>query len=290
MPLQFPTLDSPDPNDAPLQAFLRCCRQGNLAQVLQCLESRSLTNTSLAYGLKQATTADHVAVMRRLLETGAIIIGRTVEAAQSRDAYQALLDHGLEVNNPMPFAYVVARNDPPLLRWFLSLGADPNLGPPDTYSKGFVGGNDPPVPNSGGALETAAQQCDTIIIDILAEHGAEIKNCLALQYAMMRNDGYRLTMLDHLARRGFDINRFGYLPTLPHGGTALHVAGNMGLAEEARWLIDHGADPTVGVDQDVPPLYYASMRGNRVLSQMLMDETNKVLRARKTGSQGGVIG
>lgn len=176
--------------------------------------------------------------------------------------------------------HVVARNDESLLRWFLSLGADPNRGPPDTRDKGFVGGRDPPVPNSGGALETAARFFDTVIVDILIEHGAKIENSFAFQYAMFRDGGYRRTMMEHLLRRGFDVNRFGFIPSLPYGGAALHVAVNLNLPEEVRWLVDHGADPSYGGDVNVTPGHYAVLRKNRAMLEMLRNE-DAVYRARK---------
>lgn len=115
MPLQFPSLDFPDSNDAALQTFLQCCSQGDLTKVLESLEGRNPTDVSHARGLEKATSGNHIPVMRYLLETGAIITELTVYKAKSREAYQALLDHGLEVNNPMPFASVplMCVNHPP---------------------------------------------------------------------------------------------------------------------------------------------------------------------------------
>jgi hypothetical protein len=105
----------------------------------------------------------------------------------------------------------VVKNNIPLLLWYVSLGANPNLGPPDTRRKEFVSPQDLPVPESGAALEEASRFCDMAIVDILVEHGARLGNSLALHHALMRQED-RIPMMEHLLRLGVDINRSGSQP------------------------------------------------------------------------------
>ena len=165
---------------------------------------------------------------------------------------------------------VVVKNDIPLLLWYLSLGADPNLGPPDTRRKGFVSPQDLPIHESGAALEEASRFCDMAIVDILVEHGAKLENSLALHHALMRQED-RIPMMEHLLHLGVNINRFGWLPPLAHGGTALHLAAYRGQVHEVQWLLEHGADPETEGRMGMMPEAYALLQDRHDVVKLLRD-------------------
>ncbi|CAL5872865.1 uncharacterized protein PFLUO_LOCUS7134 [Penicillium psychrofluorescens] len=275
MPLQFSTVKRPSRNEPGFTEFLESCRQGNLPVVEESLQQHQPNNTWLSHALTEAAKADQPVIMELLLERGATIQTWTVYAAKSQAAWEILLKHGLEINNPMPWALVplisvVVKNDAALLRWYLSLGADPNLGPPDTRRKGFVDSDDVPVPSSGAALEEASRFCDTCIVDILVEHGAKLENSLALHSALVRQEK-RIPVMEHLLDLGVDINHFGWLPPLAHGGTALHLAAYRGQVEEVQWLLEHGADPEIEGRMQMMPEAYALLQDQDKVVKLLRD-------------------
>lgn len=173
---------------------------------------------------------------------------------------------------------VVSKNNPDLLKWYLSLGADPNLGIPRNCikEKRFVDSPDLPSPDSSVALECASRDCDTGIIDILLEHGAKLENSLVFHYALMRKSEpsdleARTPMMEYLLNLGADINKFGWIGSLPYGGTALHLAAFFGRVEDARWLLEHGADPTVRAGGKYMPEAYAIMGRHNAVLKVLHD-------------------
>ena len=140
------------------------------------------------------------------------------------------------------------RNDPDLLRWVLI--KDPN-------------------PNLKRALELAASSSDTIIIDILLERGAKVENCLAMHDAVKRFDGRGIPMLDHLLQRGFDVNAFGNVSGFQGKATPLHLAAMAGRRAEAKWLLEHGADPRLRNEIGTSAMGCATLRGHEDLGQLL---------------------
>lgn len=62
---------------------------------------------------------------------------------------------------------VVMHSDPALVRWFLTKETKPNL---------------------EQALEIAASQASTEIVDILIENGAQVKDSMAMHHALHRSD------------------------------------------------------------------------------------------------------
>ncbi|KAJ6000392.1 hypothetical protein N7481_000801 [Penicillium waksmanii] len=168
---------------------------------------------------------------------------------------------------------VVAKNDPTLLRWYLSLGADPNLGPPQSSlrEKGFVDKNDPPSSDSSGALAQTVINCGTDIVDILVEHGANLEKGLALRRALKRQLENRIPMMEHLLHLGIDINHFGWTLPLKYGGTALHLAACTGQIEETRWLLESGADPTISNSVKMTSDAYALLNRHEAVSRVIRE-------------------
>lgn len=150
----------------------------------------------------------------------------------------------------------MGKNDDQILRWFLGQGADPNLGP--TATKGSPGSDDLHIPQSGAALEIAVLNKNISSFDILLDHGAKMENALVLHTVCIDRDGL-IPMMEHLVRRGADVNKFGYHYFLDHGGTPLLMAAKTGDAEKARWLVEHGADPLIPDASHLYPIQWAEV-------------------------------
>lgn len=133
------------------------------------------------------------------------------------------------------------------IRFLLSRGVDPNFGSPNVTAETMGIAMDsvgPPVTNSGTALETAALCNSTpAIIDLLIEHGAKVENSIALHTAVA-NRRCSIAMMEHLVSLGMDVNALAYPTRIGlHHGTPLHCTSRLGRVNEARWLLEHGADP-----------------------------------------------
>lgn len=168
------------------------------------------------------------------------------------------------------------------MRWFLSLGADPNYGPNESrllFEEGAVQPFSLPENDSGAALELAAWVCDIEIFDILLEHGAKLENSLALHRAMMRNHNDRISFSERLLSYGLDINRVGYLSPVPlQGGTPLAVAAKVGTLDQIRWLLEHGADHYICGSHGITASDYAYMAGRNTWYTKVVELLNEFKR------------
>lgn len=81
----------------------------------------------------------------------------------------------------------------------------------------------------------------------------------------------RTPMMEYLLNLGADINKFGWIGSLPYGGTALHLTAFFGRVEDARWLLEHGADPTVRAGGKYKPEAYALMGRHNAVLKVLHD-------------------
>ncbi|KAJ5826242.1 hypothetical protein N7474_003380 [Penicillium riverlandense] len=219
----------------------------------------------MARGLQEAAQADQLEIMQLLLENGAEIDEGVIIKARTIPAFQLLIKHGMQVNQPLswghvPLMYVVLKNDERLLGWFLAQGANPNLGPSDTNTqRGFVGPEDQPVPNSGGPLEMAVLTKNPKIVDILLSYGAEMQNALVLHTLIFADRNNWAKMMEHLVRHRVDINKFGYHPFLDNGGTPLLMAAKAGDVDQGRWLIEHEANPLIPDGSGLYPVQWAEI-------------------------------
>ncbi|KAF7585148.1 hypothetical protein BBP40_012141 [Aspergillus hancockii] len=161
-----------------------------------------------ASALQAATNFNQIEAMRYMLERETKIDRGIICYAKTKEVFQVPLGHGLDINGStghcqVLLMHVVSKNDPSLLRWFLSKGADPNLGPPATGYPVYVDPQGELSPNSGGALEIAASYSDPVIVDILIEHGG----CTAAAQLLFDDTFRGLTEISKwLLEHGADIN------------------------------------------------------------------------------------
>ncbi|KAF5855153.1 hypothetical protein ETB97_009828 [Aspergillus alliaceus] len=181
------------------------------------------------WALQAATYWNQIENVQILLEHRAIMDEYTVLYAKSPEAFQLLLNHGLDIDHPVHFAHV------PLITIYTYCAGS------SQKAVGAIQANASSMATSGWALEVAAYLCDPIIVDTLIEYGASINNSCSTNCALIRKDT-RILMMEHLVRRSADINRFGWPVDLAYGGTTLAFAAKHGLLEETRWMLDRSAD------------------------------------------------
>ncbi|OCK73182.1 ankyrin, partial [Lepidopterella palustris CBS 459.81] len=234
--------------DPTLPAFLAACTAGDLELVKRLAQGRDPNDDSLIYGAKYAGKADHVDVLRYLLDNGASWDNMDViSSVNSIAAFEVLVDHGFDVNQVLPFGDVplpniVGRNDVPLLHWFLDHGANPNLGIPLYRDKCDA----PPDQNSGCALNVAANCSTPAVFDLLLDRGARIENSIPLHRAAESSDrpsGERIPMMEHLIKLGIDVNGDDHVRGMYSRGKPLKCAAEWGRIVEVKFLLEHGADP-----------------------------------------------
>ncbi|OJZ84824.1 hypothetical protein ASPFODRAFT_62699 [Aspergillus luchuensis CBS 106.47] len=268
--------------------FLESCRHGDLAQVKKHQEAKALDREVLTMGLREAAQGDHIDTMRHLLNAGAKPQSPSVvDEVHSVEAVKALLEHGLTFEtrlhplNTVPLVHLVKRNDVRLVHWCLEQGADPTFGCPNAQSFNDLEKPDQsPKKGSGAVLGMASRRSSPEIVDLLLDHGANIHSSNVLHYATCRKDGRALPFMDHLLRRGADVNEFGYPAFLHFGGTPLHAASYQGNLPAVKWLLEHGADPGVEDAQGSKPLDLAALEEEDEICDVLyewtrLDDTGK---------------
>lgn len=142
---------------------------------------------------------------------------------------------------------VVSSNNFDFVRYLLSQGANPNLGPPLCPQEGRSW-KVRPAPDSGEALNCAATYSTPEMIQLLLSHGAVLENAVPLHFAAHGHanapPGAMIPMMEYLLGLGLDINEMDLAIRGGMGqyGTPLHCAIRMTRDEEAKWLVEKGAD------------------------------------------------
>ncbi|GLB00254.1 hypothetical protein AtubIFM57143_009300 [Aspergillus tubingensis] len=281
------------------QPFLESCRHGDLAQIKKHQEAKALDREVLTMGLREAAQGDHIDTMRHLLNAGAKPQSPSVvDEVHSAEAVKALLDHGLTFEtqlhplNTVPLVWVsfacllvitwtnqknrhiVKKNDQRLVHWCLEQGADPTFGCPNAQSFNDLEKPDrSPTKGSGAVLGMASRRSSPLIVDLLLEHGANIRTSNVLHYAACRKDGRAIPIMEHLLQRGADVNEFGYPAFLHFGGTPLHAASYQGNLPAVNWLLEHGANPGVEDAQGSKPLDLAALEEEDEICDVLYEWT-----------------
>ncbi|KAH8645454.1 ankyrin repeat-containing domain protein [Xylariales sp. PMI_506] len=257
----------PNPTDAP-PAFENACQHGPLSTVESLVTSEARTPAFLHHGLTLALRAGNVSVARYLLSAGAPIVRKTPDNILSapRDTqiplFELLTEHGWTPNTPGYYGAVllpnvVAATNMPLLSWFLTHGADPNLGPQRDY-RDRTGGSET---NSCVALETAASRGDEEAVRMLLDAGARIENGSPLHCAAgacppgsspqagpvspsREFDTSRIPTMGLLVERGADVNQRQESRHMVLGYAIVHAV-KAGAVERVKWLLEQGANPEV---------------------------------------------
>lgn len=151
---------------------------------------------------------------------------------------------------------VVGRNDEACIQYLLAHGANPSFGT-KRRAQGHVT-QKRAIHNSGDILNKAAAYCSPEIFALLLSHGASLSNVDAIPLHYAAGHGAsphgtpcsnHIAMMEYLVcTLGLDVNAMDdAIKIAPDGrgqrGTPLMYAVHWGRVEEAKWLLEHGADP-----------------------------------------------
>jgi ankyrin repeat protein len=121
-----------------------------------------------------------------------------------------------------------------LLQHLMSIGFDPNKSGVDPTSRRY---------RPGSNLRVACRIAGCEIIECLLQHGAVIKESIAMRTASCHG---RIDVLEALLKYGGDVNEVsGREDSDGPSGTPLHVAAAAEREDAVRWLLAHGADVTI---------------------------------------------
>ncbi|KAI8716379.1 hypothetical protein NCS52_00931400 [Fusarium sp. LHS14.1] len=247
-------------------SFQGACRDGPLSAVESIVTSEPRSPAFLHQGLVIALGAGNIDTARYLLGYGSPITRQTpphvLSAPQDRQIalFELLTQHGWTPNTPGFYgATLLPRviTDDGLVEWFLTHGADPNLGAQSDYRDRFGR----PETDSCAALEIAASRGSVESVRKLLDAGARMENGSPLYFAAgvcppntnlhaspvrpsKDFDEARIPIMALLIEKGADVN--GKLQS--RHMTAQYPIVNAVLAgavERVRWLLNQGADPNL---------------------------------------------
>lgn len=254
--MRYATYNASNPSVEPttaasLHAFAEACANGNpdtVAILATGDDHHPNTRYYLNHGLLASIVNKQLPIARFLLSRGATITPSIAMAAVRGECllvFELLVRHGWDVNSPVmggQTALSALVKNESLLKWFLSHGADPNLGPPLSPQPDSA-----PLPDSGSALNCAASVATPQVFDLLIRHGAKLANSQPLHMAAASpEDAGRIPMMEYLLSKGCDVNASDEEARGFHAvGPPLLYAIRQGQAEKVRWLLGHGADARV---------------------------------------------
>ncbi|KAF7543857.1 hypothetical protein G7Z17_g10394 [Cylindrodendrum hubeiense] len=254
-----------------LFTFHSICENGPPSAIHSMVTSEPRTLAFLHHALTIALKAGNVEAARYLLDSGTPIGLNTPDcilqapADQQVPLFDLLAQHGWDVNvrryhgHAMLLSVVTNLN---VLRWFLTHGANPNLGLHPNRPNSIVSG---PSTESCITLHRAAAHSTVEAVRMLLDAGAQIGygtplHCAAgvrekrtsppNRWEVNREkvrpskefDEGRIPVMELLVARGADVNQTMDSPYVQplH---AISCAVMAGAVERVRWLLDHGADP-----------------------------------------------
>ncbi|KAL5344143.1 putative hspc200 [Aspergillus crustosus] len=173
---------------------------------------------------------------------------------RAKDVLEYFLSIGWEINDRsrqgnFPMILGTAVKDEDMVRWLLDRGADPNQQSNTDMT----------------ATSLAVWDAPLSTLQLLFDRGADINKGALLHHAVERKSD-EITFIAFLLDKGADINKLKHRDddlsmmffSLFMGlGTPLHDAAKLGKLHVVRYLLTHGADPTITDLKNMTPLDYA---------------------------------
>ncbi|KAK0516964.1 hypothetical protein JMJ35_000119 [Cladonia borealis] len=230
---------------------------------------------SLEFSLAEAGRHGHPAKFSYLLDQGLPIDKDVIGSAKSVENFQALLEHGWDINFQDLGGSTSLRSSKNLknadvVRWLLEHGAHPNI----RDRRGYT------------ALDYASYKYSLEVVKLLVQHGADIKNTSAIHGAVANsikfvpvNPGC-LDIVTYLLECGADINQlWPIMPDVyerphitPSTGTPLHSAVEGENPESVRYLLSRGADRSIKGYLGMTPLEVAESDGLDEIAVILREK------------------
>ncbi|KAI9644800.1 hypothetical protein NHQ30_006827 [Ciborinia camelliae] len=269
LPLQaadtiFIDIGIPNSKPAIVDSYETACKNGSLSTVQSIITSEHHTPYFLSHGLKLVLQTGNVEITKYLLSAGAPITRVTAThilsapSSQQIPLFELLFEHGWTPNIPGFYGQVLLPEivtNIPLLRWFLSHGANTNLGSQRDNRDRFGG----PEIDSCATLEAAAGRANLEAVRLILESGAKIENGYPLHSAAAacppgtnpyvppvnpskEFDIGRIPVMDLLVSHGADVNQKKESRYMVPGYPIMYAV-MAGAVERVNWLLEHGANP-----------------------------------------------
>lgn len=264
--LEAQDLDHISQNPSSGSTFDSACKDGPVSAIAEMVTAQPRTPAFLHRGLLVALQAGNIETVRYLLERGAPIARQTPEvilkapATQQIALFELFIAHGWTPNNPGFYGNVLLPrviNNIPLLSWFLAHGANPNLGP----QKDFHDRHGSSDTESCTTLESAAAHGSVEAVRMLLNAGARIQNGTPLHFAAgvcppgtnphagrvkpsKVFDEDRIPVMQLLVENGADVNHKAETRHMNPQYAIVHAV-MAGAIERVKWLVKHGADPSL---------------------------------------------
>ncbi|CAG8899673.1 unnamed protein product [Penicillium egyptiacum] len=275
------------------EPFESACQHGHLSIIQSIVSSDNLTPAFLHHGLTRALRSGNIEVARYLLDSGAPIVRETpsniffVPLERQIVLFELFTQNGWTPNTPGYYGSTLLPRvvkSPPLLRWFLDHGANPNLGVQQTTHDRY-GGSDT---SSCAALEAAAVRGGVEAVRMILDAGARIQNGIPLHYAAgacppgtnphagrvvpsREFDTSRIPVMALLVDRGADVNQREESRHMVAHYTIVYAV-MAGAVERVKWLLEHGADPYKRGSWG-SAAEYAHTSGNEEISKVIEEFT-----------------
>ncbi|OQE21463.1 hypothetical protein PENFLA_c014G11045 [Penicillium flavigenum] len=273
--------------------FESACQHGPLSIIQSIVSSNNLTPAFLHHGLTRALRSGNIEVAHYLLDRGAPIVRETpsnifcVPLERQIALFELLTQYEWTPNTPGYYGSTLLPRtvkSPPLLRWFLDHGANPNLGVQKTTHDRCGG----PDTSSCATLEAAAIHGGVEAVCMLLDAGAKIQNGVPLHYAAgacppgtnphagrvvpsREFDTSRIPVMELLVARGADVNQKEESRYMV-AQYAIVYAVMAGAVERVKWLLEHGADPYKRGSWG-SAAEYAHISGNEEISKVIEEFT-----------------